>query len=355
MFSKVVALIALAAYAEARFGQEQAVANLVQGLGNFGQPGQAATLAGQTPGVLLAGANACAKLQLADQIVATLGNDPAVIDAARALVAAEKNTNPFAVAIPSICSDRNLPATPELRGIVPLVDPDTVGSDVENANAARSLQNPFNADGLSVAEVAIANGFSNFTLQGSDGSTAPAAGAGNNGGNNNNNNNNGNNGNNNNNNGNNGNNNNNNNNGASRCGAVQTTLTTVIVAPTGNAGDNNRNNNGGAVTSSIAGLDFGSCDPTIKFVGGLGNRPATEFTFQSREPQIASKQQEALNPNIITNRICDDLTNICGANQAAKDRCRAAQAEIQALGTRNADTARRWNELLGFAGADISS
>jgi hypothetical protein len=63
MFSKAFAFVALVAYVEARFGQEQAVANLVQALGNFGQPGQAATLAGQTPGVLLAGANACAKVR----------------------------------------------------------------------------------------------------------------------------------------------------------------------------------------------------------------------------------------------------------------------------------------------------
>ncbi len=124
------------------------------------------------------------------------------------------------------------------------------------------------------------------------------------------------------------------------------------------AAGNNDNNAGGAAnnsqTSTIAGLDFGTCVPTIKFVGGLGGRPATEFTFQSLDPIIAANQQEALNPNIITNRICDELTNICAANQAAKDACRAAQAQIQALGTRNAATAETWNEALGFAGVDVS-
>ena len=98
------------------------------------------------------------------------------------------------------------------------------------------------------------------------------------------------------------------------------------------------------------GADFGTCDPTIKFEGGLSGRPATEFTFQSQDPNIETIQQEALNPNIITNRICDELTNQCGANDAAKAKCDAAQTQIQALGTRDVTTAETWNELLGFSG-----
>jgi hypothetical protein len=62
MFSKIAVVAGLLAIAEARFGQEGAVQSVISALGNFGQPGQAATLAGQTPGVLLAGANACAKV-----------------------------------------------------------------------------------------------------------------------------------------------------------------------------------------------------------------------------------------------------------------------------------------------------
>ncbi|KAL2024947.1 hypothetical protein VTK56DRAFT_3646 [Thermocarpiscus australiensis] len=389
MYSKLALVASLLASVEARFGQEGAVQNNISALGNFGQPGQAATLAGASPGVLLAGANACAKLELADQIVTTLGNDPKVIAAAKALVAAEKNFNPFAVSIPSLCSDVNLPATPELRGIVPLVDPAVGGSDVENANSAASVDNPFNADGLSVADVATANGFSNFTLQGSDGSTsaAPAggdAGNGNENGTGNGNASNGNAGNGNSGNGNAGNGNAGNGNGnagnagnaattsaVANCGAVRT-LTTVVIAPTAgngnnagsggnnNAGNNNNNNNNSGngnnnvQKSTIAGLDFGLCVPTMKFVGGLGGRPATEFTFQAVDDKIAAIQQEALNPNIITNRICDELTNQCQANQAAKDACGQARAAIQALGTRDASTAERWNEMLGFAGTDVS-
>jgi hypothetical protein len=63
MMSKTIILSAFLALAEARFAQEGLVQNVIQGLSNFGNPGEAGTLAGQTPGVLLAGANACAKVR----------------------------------------------------------------------------------------------------------------------------------------------------------------------------------------------------------------------------------------------------------------------------------------------------
>lgn len=64
MYSKaVIVSVFFAVLASARFNQEGKVQNAIQGLSNFGNPGQAATLAGQTPGVLLAGANACAKVK----------------------------------------------------------------------------------------------------------------------------------------------------------------------------------------------------------------------------------------------------------------------------------------------------
>ena len=81
------------------------------------------------------------------------------------LVAAEKNFNPSAQSTPTLCSDATLPATAELRGILPLVDPAVGGSDAENQLSAQSLKQPFAADGLSVADVAKQQGFSNFTAQ----------------------------------------------------------------------------------------------------------------------------------------------------------------------------------------------
>lgn len=96
------------------------------------------------------------------------------------------------------------------------------------------------------------------------------------------------------------------------------------------------------------GSEFGQCTPTILFQGGLGGRPQTEFTFQATDPLISQGQQEALNPNIITNRICDQLTNVCNASQAGKDRCLAAKAQILASGARDATVVDAWNSALGF-------
>jgi hypothetical protein len=61
MYTKAV-ILSFAALAAARFGQEGLVQAAIQALSDFGNPGEAATLAGQTPGVLLGGANACAKV-----------------------------------------------------------------------------------------------------------------------------------------------------------------------------------------------------------------------------------------------------------------------------------------------------
>lgn len=118
------------------------------------------------------------ELTQADLIVSELGTNDSVIAAARGLVAAEQNFNPFVVSIPSICSDPTLPTTAALRGVVPLIDPAVVGEALENANANSSKINPFDADGLSVAQVMVAHGFSNFTAVALDGTQTAAANLG---------------------------------------------------------------------------------------------------------------------------------------------------------------------------------
>lgn len=364
MYTNVAFASLLLAVAEARFSQEQIPVADISALSNFGQPGEAPTLAGAVPGVLLAAADPCAKLSLADQIVSTLGNDAQVIAAAQKLVAAEQNFNPFAVSVPNICGDASLPTTEELRGIIPLVDPDVVGSDEENANSATSLQSPFDATGLSVADVMIAQGFSNFTVNG-----AAAGGADNNAGN-----------------GNADDNNNNNNDSTTttsaapaatatatfKCGASRTTAapaatTTAASGNNGNAGDaagNGATAGAGAVSDAVTGtfagfqasslgLDFGTCTPTVKFEESLNGRKAGESTFQAQDPVVNKGQQEALNPNIIFNRICDQLGNVCGAADDAITACRDAQASLGG-GAKDASTANAWNTALGFDGADIN-
>ncbi|KAH8156089.1 hypothetical protein CIB48_g12159 [Xylaria polymorpha] len=347
MYTNVAFASLLLAVAEARFSQEQIPVADISALSNFGQPGEAPTLAGAVPGVLLAAADPCAKLSLADQIVSTLGNDAQVIAAAQKLVAAEQNFNPFAVSVPNIC-----------------VDPDVVGSDEENANSATSLQSPFDATGLSVADVMIAQGFSNFTVNG-----AAAGGADNNAGN-----------------GNADDNNNNNNDSTTttsaapaatatatfKCGASRTTAapaatTTAASGNNGNAGDaagNGATAGAGAVSDAVTGtfagfqasslgLDFGTCTPTVKFEESLNGRKAGESTFQAQDPVVNKGQQEALNPNIIFNRICDQLGNVCGAADDAITACRDAQASLGG-GAKDASTANAWNTALGFDGADIN-
>jgi hypothetical protein len=130
------------------------------------------------------------------------------------------------------------------------------------------------------------------------------------------------------------------------CNAPSAGFGAVTNAVTGNFG--------GFVASTNATLNFGLCVPTMKFEAGLDGRAATESTFQAQDPLVNKGQEEALNPAIIANRIHDQLTNVCGANQAAKDATAAAQALIVGLGTRDASTADAWNSALGFAGTNIN-
>jgi hypothetical protein len=283
------------------------------------------------------------QLSFADKIVAQLGKDPAVLAAAAALVAAEKNFNPFNVPIPVICSDKSLPATKELRGILPKVDPAVIGSDIENKNSADSLTTPFDATNLSVAEIIVLHGFSNFTTQdvaGKTGKASDLAGAGS---------------------------------AAANSGSADATATaaanaavtttTIVINNCAGAATAAASaavetaaavaGAGGVQKSTVAGLDFGKCVPTVKFEAGLNGRKDTEFTFQAIDGLVNKGQQEALNPGIIFNRICDQLTNVCGANQAAKDACKAAQSQLSG-GTRNKALADSWNTQLGFAGTNTN-
>jgi hypothetical protein len=107
---------------------------------------------------------------------------------------------------------------------------------------------------------------------------------------------------------------------------------------------------GGAATAA-GGEDFGDCTPTIIFEGGQNGRPATEFTFQIADATARGGQGEALNPNIITKALCNQLTNVCNANAAAVTTCQAAAAKVEAAGTRDKSTADLFNSAIGFAGA----
>jgi hypothetical protein len=318
--------------------------------------------------------------------VTELGGGADAIAAAMGLVAAEKNTNPFANGnAQNVCGDASLPATPELRGITPLIDPavDTAGAAA--ALSKQSLGAPLAADGMSVFDLMSAAGLGDLVVsqaaaggaaaggnagnanqgnanQGNAGNANQAkggkakgnAGAGNaagnagnatgnagnatenagnaagnacnNAGNANNNA---------------GNANNNAGNANNNAGNANNNA--------GNANDNAGAAAGGAAAGGAA--DFGKCTPTITFQGGEGNRAATEFTFQIADPVARGGQGEALNPNIITNALCNQLTNVCDANAAAKTLCEDAKAQVAAAGTRNKSTADLFNTAIGFPGA----
>lgn len=335
------------------------------------------------------------KLQRADDIVAQLGGGADAIAAAIGMVTAEKNTNPFANNnVQNVCGDPSLPATAELRGITPLIDP---AVDVNGAAAALSKSSaaaPLNADGMSVFDLMSANGLGDLVT--SQAAAGGAAAGGNAGGNNQQANNNQNQGQANNNAGNNNQQAANNNqqagganqnanagNGAScNVGNVNNGTDATQNAGNANQGQQNQNQNqnagnnnqnagnanqgaadnstGGAATGGAAaggaraaagGADFGQCTPTIIFEAGQNGRKATEFTFQIADPLARGGQQDALNPNIITNALCNQLTNVCGANAAAVAACEDGKAQVQAAGTRDKSTADLFNAAVGFAGA----
>ncbi|KAF8470752.1 hypothetical protein BDZ91DRAFT_678048 [Kalaharituber pfeilii] len=293
-FKKLLTFTLLSvAFVDARFGQETAVQNVIAAIG--GNNGQAATLAGQSISTLLAGSNACDKLRLADQVAALEG--AGALDAAKRLVQAEKNFNPFVVDRPSICDDVGLPATTALRGILPLIDPAVEGAAEINALSAQTLNNPLNQDGLSQADLLIEQGFTTFTAQTSGGQTNTPPVGNNNGGindgnNNNDNNNNNNDGNNNDDNVHDGNdnndNNNNNNNNNGQC------------PPANNDGGNTGGNTGGKNPTNLQ-----------SFTGNVGSdiEPITFSGNNDRPFQVAG--DTFVNFAAAAARTCDRQFNRC--------------------------------------------
>jgi hypothetical protein len=104
------------------------------------------------------------------------------------------------------------------------------------------------------------------------------------------------------------------------------------------------------IPSRAAASEFGTCNPTMSFAFGRPGRSATEGTFLPTDPTIAKGQEDALNPNIITNAICNQLINVCGVAQgsAGETKCLAAKAIVAGLTTKDSSTADAFNNALGF-------
>lgn len=106
------------------------------------------------------------------------------------------------------------------------------------------------------------------------------------------------------------------------------------------------------VTAQAEEADFGDCTPTMDFQLGRVEfeRGADEGTFFPTDEVLidGTGQTDALNPNIITTFICNQLVNVCGANEAAQNTCAEAQALVAGLEARDETTADAFNQALGF-------
>lgn len=92
--------------------------------------------------------------------------------------------------------------------------------------------------------------------------------------------------------------------------------------------------------------DFGSCSvPQIEFGVGFDNRKETSF-----EPvdETSFAHTSAQNIDIITQFICDTLTNSCGADQTAKDTCATATAASKAQTAKTGAQADAFNAAFGI-------
>jgi hypothetical protein len=102
------------------------------------------------------------------------------------------------------------------------------------------------------------------------------------------------------------------------------------------------------IPRAAASSEFGTCNPAISFEFGRPGRKATEGTFLPVDPTVAKGQEDALNPNIITTAVCNNLINDCGVakGSAGETACLAAKAKVAALGTKDASTAAAFNAAL---------
>ncbi|KAJ3714238.1 hypothetical protein C8R42DRAFT_726724 [Lentinula raphanica] len=100
-----------------------------------------------------------------------------------------------------------------------------------------------------------------------------------------------------------------------------------------------------ASTNSSIG-DFGSCTvPQIQFGVGFDNRKETSF-----EPvdQTSYPHGSAQNIDIITQFMCDQLVNACGADATAKATCASAQSAADTATAKTGAQADKFNAVFGI-------
>ncbi|KAI0368667.1 hypothetical protein BV20DRAFT_980618 [Pilatotrama ljubarskyi] len=101
--------------------------------------------------------------------------------------------------------------------------------------------------------------------------------------------------------------------------------------------------------------DFGSCSvPQIEFGVGFDNRKETSFQPVDK---TSFNHGSAQNIDIITQFICDTLTNSCKADQTAKDTCQKARAAADTVTAKTGGQADAFNAVFGITTkfADVAS
>ncbi|KAI8980095.1 hypothetical protein BD414DRAFT_109879 [Trametes punicea] len=100
-------------------------------------------------------------------------------------------------------------------------------------------------------------------------------------------------------------------------------------------------------TASVGDIgNFGSCSvPQIEFGVGFDNRKETSFQPVDK---TSYNHGSAQNIDIITQFICDTLTNSCGADQTAKDTCQQARAAADTVTAKTGGQADAFNAVFGI-------
>ncbi|KAJ3523476.1 hypothetical protein NM688_g8724 [Phlebia brevispora] len=101
-----------------------------------------------------------------------------------------------------------------------------------------------------------------------------------------------------------------------------------------------------AVASSAAIGNFGSCSvPQIEFGAGFDGRKETSFQPANKTSYNHGSAQAI---DIISQFICDTLTNSCGADQTAKDTCAKASTAADAQPAKTGAQADAFNAVFGI-------
>jgi len=123
--------------------------------------------------------------------------------------------------------------------------------------------------------------------------------------------------------------------------AVDDGASATVTSAAPEATETGSDNTGGSAIG-----DFGSCTiPEIEFGVGFDNRRETSF----RPADLDSfNHGSAQNINIITQFICDELVNSCGADQAAQDTCADAEVAAAAATAGTGGAADAFNAVFGI-------